>query len=343
MIHIVAFSLKGSELALKISKNLGMENRVFSKTSAVAEGTEQIRVPITEWAEKSFKEADGIIFVGATGIAVRTIAPYVKDKTTDPAVVCIDELGRNSISLLSGHIGGANDLAYTVSEITGANPVISTATDLNKKFSVDSFAVSRNMAISNMKLAKDVSAAVLHNERIGFKSDYPYTGNIPAGLVESEEPELGIYITSGNSSAFRKTLRLIPKNHVLEIGCRRNTPKEKIDNAVRKTLSENNISIKSIRMIASIDLKSDEVGLLEFSDELKVPIVFFTSDELNALQNGDFTVSEFVRKTTGVDCVCERSAVLASTDGKIVIRKIGLDGVTVAVAREPFEFNFGDE
>lgn len=109
MIHIVAFSSKGCELALKISDNLGIENKVFSKTSVSTEGAEQILVPISQWAGESFKEADSIIFVGATGIAVRAIAPHVKDKTTDPAIVCIDELGKNSISLLSGHLGGAND------------------------------------------------------------------------------------------------------------------------------------------------------------------------------------------------------------------------------------------
>lgn len=108
-------------------------------------------------------------------------------------------------------------------------------------------------------------------------------------------------------------------------------------------MSENNISIESIRLIASIDLKSNETSLWELSEELNVPILFFSSDELNALQGKDFTVSEFVKKITGVDCVCERSAVIAATDGELVIKKTGLDGVTVAVAREPFEFNFGDE
>lgn len=341
MIHIVAFSSKGCELALKISEGLDIENRVFSKTSGNSEGTVRIDASLSEWAGESFKRAKGIIFVGATGIAVRAIAPYIKSKTEDPAVICVDELGNYSISLLSGHLGGANNLAYKVSKVIGAKPVISTATDLNEKFSVDSFAKSQNMAIGDMALAKEVSASVLEDKDVGFKSDYPYEGNLPNGLVESDEV-LGIHVTSSEQSIFEKTLRLIPRNHVLGIGCKRNTPKKVIFDAVRKVLKDNDISLEGVKLIASIDLKKDEAGLLEFSKEIGVPSVFFTPYELNTLE-GEFSLSEFVLNVTGVDCVSERSAIIASDNGKMIVKKTGLNGVTVAVVREPFEFKFGGE
>ncbi len=341
MIHIVAFSSKGCELALKISEGLDTENKVFSKTSGNSEGTVHIDVPISHWAGESFKETEGIVFVGATGIAVRAIAPHVKNKAKDPAIVCIDELGKYCISLLSGHLGGANDLTLKISEITGAEPVISTATDLNKKFSVDVFASSRNMAIGSMNLAKEISAAVLENKNIGFKSDYPYSGNLPENFTESEK-NLGIHVTSSNKSIFKKTLRLIPKNLILGIGCRRDTPEDTVNRVVRKVLSDNDISIEGVRLIASIDLKSDEKGLLEFSEKLGVPSVFYTAEELNTLR-GDFSKSDFVLKTIGVDCVSERAAMFPSAEGKVIVPKTGLDGVTVAVVKEPFEFNFGVE
>lgn len=341
MIHIVAFSSKGCGLALKISERLDVKNRVFSKTSGNSEGTIPVEGPIRDWTGESFKEADGIVFVGATGIAVRAIAPHIRSKTEDPAIVCIDELGKYSISLLSGHLGGANDLALKISEITGAEPVISTATDLNRKFAVDSFASSENMAISDMVLAREVSVGILENKKIGFRSDYPYSGELPENITESDE-ELGIYVTSSNNSVFKRTLRLVPGNLVLGIGCRRGTPKETIGKVVRKVLEENNVSILGVRLVASINLKSDEKGLLEFSEELKVPSVFFTADELNTLR-GTFSRSDFVLKTTGVDCVSERAAVFPSENGELIISKTGIDGVTVAVVREPFEFNFGVE
>ncbi len=341
MIHIIAFSSKGCELALKISEGLEEENIVFSKTTGNSEGTIPVDMPLSRWARSSFLEANGIIFVGATGIAVRAIAPHVKNKAKDPAVVCIDELGKFSISLLSGHLGGANNLARKVSTITGAVPVISTATDLNKKFSVDTFASTKNMVISDMVIAKEISAAVLENKKIGFKSDYPYSGKLPENLTESQE-EYGIYVTSSNKSVFEKTLRLIPKNLILGIGCRRDTSKDTIDSVVRKVLSDNDISIEGVRLIASIDLKSDEKGILEFSDSLDVPFVFFPAKKLNTLR-GTFSKSDFVLKTTGVDCVSERAAMLPSAKGELIIRKTGLDGVTVAVVRESYRFNFGVE
>ena len=341
MIHIVAFSSKGCELALRISEGLNVENKVFSKTSGNSEGTIPIEVPIRDWASASFKEADGIVFVGAAGIAVRTIAPHIESKTEDPAIVSIDELGRYSVSLLSGHLGGANDLALKISEITGAEPVISTATDLNRKFAVDTFASSMNLAISDMVLAKEVSAGILDSKNIGFRSDYPYSGELPENLTESDG-ELGIHVTSSDRSIFRKTLRLVPRNLVLGIGCRRNTPKETIDRVVRTVLSENDVSVLGVRLVASIDLKSDEKGLLEFSKELGVPSVFFTAEELNTLE-GTFSKSDFVLETTGVGCVSERAAMFPSGNGELIIRKTGIDGVTVAVVKEPYEFNFGVE
>lgn len=343
MIYIVSFSAKGCELAFRIAEGLKEECRVFSKTSSGSHSAENIDESISRWTGKAFKEAKGIVFVGATGIAVRSVALHLKNKTTDPAVVCVDEKGKYSIPLLSGHLGGANELAEHVASVIDSEAVITTATDINKKFSVDMFSKSNNMHIENMELAKEVSAAILDGRPVGFKSEYPFTGDIPEGLVLMDDGEFGIYITSGNGSPFKKTLRLYPRDHILGIGCRRGISKNAIKKSVMSVLDLYGISIKNVKTIASIDIKSDEEGLLGFAYDNKIPVVFFSSEELNALPYSGFTSSEFVKDTTGVDCVCERSAIAASTDGELVVKKMSDNGVTVAVVKEPFDIDFGDE
>lgn len=343
MIYIVAFSTKGCSTALKISEGLGKKCRVFSKTTGDSTGTEKITRSLSDWTGVAFRETDNIVFVGATGIAVRAIASHIKNKAKDPAVVCVDELGKYSISLLSGHIGGANILAEQIASTIGAETIITTATDINKKFSVDSFAVSRNMAIGSMILAKDVSAAVLDDKFIGFKSDHPIKGNVPEELTMADAGELGIYITSSSIEPFTKTLKLFPKNHILGIGCRRDTTKADIDKLVTSTLISSDVSIKSVRLIASIDLKNKEEGLLKFAEENGIPTTFFSSEELNSLPDIGYSRSDFVIKITGVDCVSERSAMAASIKGELIVKKVSENGVTVALVEEPFEVCFGDE
>ena len=144
---------------------------------------DSIQESVLKWTESRFSADDGILFVGACGIAVRSIAPYVASKKSDPAVLVIDECGKFVISLLSGHLGGANELALTASEILNAQAVVTTATDLHERFAVDIFAKKNGCDIMNMTAAKEVSAAVLAGEKVGFYSEFPWTGTLPQGLI----------------------------------------------------------------------------------------------------------------------------------------------------------------
>ena len=135
---------------------------------------DSISISHTEWTNRQFGQADAIIFVCACGIAVRSIAPFVKSKKTDPAVLVVDECGKYVISLLSGHLGGANELAETVARLLGALPIITTATDLHHQFAVDVFAKKNGCAIASMKAAKEFSAAMLAGESVGFYSEYDW-------------------------------------------------------------------------------------------------------------------------------------------------------------------------
>ena len=278
-----------------------------------------------------------MVFVGSCGIAVRKIAPYVHDKRTDPAVLCVDELGTFVIPLLSGHIGGANALARKLAESLHATPVITTATDINRKFSVDTWATEHGCAISSMKLAKAVSAAILEGD-IPLKSDFPIVGNLPNGVIPGENGNLGIYLTITDKEPFENTLRLTPKLLHLGIGCRRGTEKEAIANAVEQVFRENGLDFRAVKCAASIDLKQDEEGLLSFCKEQNVPIQFYTAQELESVP-GEFTPSPFVQKVTGVDNVCERSALVGADN--LIVKKTACHGVTVAVAMENWEVHFG--
>ncbi|MCL2033053.1 MAG: cobalt-precorrin 5A hydrolase [Methanomassiliicoccaceae archaeon] len=336
-IRIIAFSRRGCELSQKVRKALARhECEIYSKTAADADGTEKIEGSVSAWTGESFRTSDAVIFIGAAGIAVRHISPFLKNKTVDPAVICIDETGRFVIPLLSGHIGGANDLAKEISQGIGAEPVVTTATDIHGRFSVDSYAVRNNLHIGNMAAVKDISSLIVDDKRVGLALEVPIPDGIPPELDLNGNEDIGIFISYGRSEGpFKRTLKLTPRCHILGIGCRKGTPVRSIEALVKEVLEEEDISVKSVKAVASIDLKRDEAGLLEFSQKMKVEPVFFSSEHLASLPNIGFTSSERVKAITGVDNVCERAAFAASTDGKLVVKKTSKSGVTLAVVREP--------
>lgn len=286
---------------------------------------------------ESFASSEILVFVGSCGIAVRKIAPYVHDKRTDPAVVCVDGLGTFVIPLLSGHIGGANALSRRIAESLHATPVITTATDINRRFSVDTWATEHGCTISSMKLAKAVSAAILERD-IPLKSDFSIAGTLPNGVISGETGNIGIYLTVTDKEPFENTLRLIPKLLHLGIGCRRGIEKEAVERAVAQVFQENGLDFRAVKCAASIDLKQHEEGLLSFCQEHNIPITFYTAEKLKDLP-GDFMPSPFVQKVTGVDNVCERAALLGADH--LIVKKTACHGVTVALAMENWEVHFG--
>ena len=261
-ISIIVFSECGAELAARLialSDN-GHEVKGYI-AQRHAEGTAfESFVSVYKLTERLFDTVDAIVFIGACGIAVRAVAPLVKSKLTDPAVVVCDETGRFAISLLSGHAGGANRLTEQIAALIGATPVITTASDSH------------------------------------------------AALDDAEQP----------------------KNFVLGIGCRRGLSAETIERAATILLWDQKIPLVRICKVATIDVKRDEDGLLEFAKAHKLPLRFYSAEELAGVQ-GEFSSSEQVLQAVGVDNVCERAAVLRGGIGKLILRKAVKDGVTVAV------------
>ena len=211
----IAFTENGAKIVKMLVREIGVKGYVFEKYKT--DGLETFN-NVSSLVRDIFKKYNAIVFVGACGIAVRSIAPYVKDKAKDPAVVVVDEKGNFAIPILSGHIGGANDLSEKIAALTSGVAVITTATDINKKFSVDTFAVRNNLHIGDTKLIKEISSRILNDKKVGLYTDYKLK-NVPDCFEESNE--VGICISDDDKKPFRTTLNLMPKNVVLGIGCRK--------------------------------------------------------------------------------------------------------------------------
>lgn len=336
---VIAFTRNGCEIAKKVKAALLTEDdqcRLFTLAKLGMAEFEPYQAPLSEFVRPLFQWADALVFVSSTGIAVRGIANWVKSKTEDPAVIVIDETAKFVISLLSGHIGQANELTNFLAEKLGSIAVVTTATDVNKKFAVDAWAAKNGLFISNMKTAKKVSSAILESN-IPLYSDFPIMSELPSGTCSGTDGELGIYIGYKTMEPFQETLTLVPRVLNIGIGCRKGTTADAIEAVVSQILLENGIYPQAISSAASIDLKQNEAGLLEFCRNRNLPIKFYTGAQLQNVQ-GEFTKSEFVRSITGVDNVCERAAALDAE--KVIVKKTAYNGVTVALAQKRWEVKF---
>lgn len=340
--EIICFSAGGMETAISVAEGLGAEAGctlwVKSKYVDDDERFEQVKEKLPEWTCGHW-DRELLVFVGAVGIAVRAIAPSVSSKTSDPAVVVLDEKGKFCIPLLSGHLGRANEYALAIAGITGSIPVVTTATDINQRFAVDVFARNNGLCISSMVLAKEVSAALLANRTVGVYSEFPIEEKIlPRGLCriteqeEARQYELGVYIgVHCPQGWFARTLYLIPDVLCIGMGCRKGTETAGAAQLLQQVFLENRLDKRAVRSLSSIDIKKEEQALCKLSGELNVPFVCYGAEELKQAE-GEFSSSAFVRDITGVDNVCERSAVLSSQGGRLIVKKTARNGVTVAVA-----------
>ena len=326
-IAIICFSLTGWETGSRLKAGLESLDNIVTLEGKSRYLPKSIEENTGQWTEERFSDSDAVVFVGACGIAVRSIAPYVQKKTKDPAVLVIDECGKFVISLLSGHLGGANELTLKASEILGANPVITTATDLHNRFAVDVFAKKNGCKIFNMKAAKEVSAALLSGEKVGFFSDFSWEGELPKGPVYKER------------KPFKETVSIVPPAVVLGMGCRKGKDTKSVEQTAEKSLKEAGIYKEAVACLTTIDIKKEEEAFLAVSKEWGISFLTYTGEELLCVP-GEFTPSSFVRSVTGVDNVCERSAVLGAEGGALIQKKAGDNGVTTALALKDWRIHF---
>lgn len=320
--------------------------------AAYAEGSllHPLDVSVKVWTEDAFKKYDALIFVGAAGIAVRSIAPFVQDKFKDPAVLVIDEKGQYVIPILSGHAGGANELALALASELGAQPVLTTATDVQKRFAVDVFAVRNRLLLTDRIKAKMISADILNGISVGvyFGDDSLLPKSVdgialPEGLHIVQTPkESRIAIDYRQIGKKMVALHLIPKDFLwIGVGCKKGRDGQAIEAALQKFMEEHCLCKEAVAGMASIDLKAGEGGILELCDRHGWPFQTFTAEELSGVR-GCFTASDFVRQQTGVDNVCERAAVCAAgPDGKLIVGKRRWPGITLAAAVVNRGLDFG--
>ncbi len=334
-IAIISLTENGRKISQKVAENL--ENctcYAFEKHCS----NEISFANLGKLTAEIFGKYNALIYICACGTAVRVIAPHIVSKFTDPAVIAVDEQGKFAVSLLSGHIGGANALAKKVAKIIGATPVITTATDIGGKFSPDSFAAANHLQITDAVLAKEVAAAVVNGESVGFYSDFPCR-NIPDFFLEGAE--IGICVSnSRDKKPFKKTLHLIAKNIVVGVGCRKNTNPEKFAEFICRILEKNDIPLFRVCQLNTIDAKKGEAAVAELAKKMNLPANFYSAEKLMNV-SGEFSRSEFVMKAVGADNVCERSAAILG--GRIIIPKQAENGMTFAAAELHVDIDFEKE
>ncbi|WP_051671619.1 cobalt-precorrin 5A hydrolase [Oribacterium sp. P6A1] len=296
-------------------------------------------------------KASAIIFIGSTGIAVRAIAPFIKHKSEDPAVMVIDEAGHFVISLLSGHLGGANELTDYISKLISAEPVITTASDIEGAFSVDVFAKENGFIISDFGKAKEAQAKVLRGEKLRIYSDIGMEnlrkrpGIAEAEMLSSKEIDKADIVISYRTKYLQYEepvirpfdaigLRLTAKRIYVGIGARKGVSEEDVMKAYDNCLKSSGIDPSSVAALVSIDIKKNEQGILTFSYKREIPFITYTPEELSSLE-GDFAASAFVQSVTGVSNVCERAAAYAASRNgceKVLVHKQIYGNVTLAIA-----------
>ncbi len=284
------------------------------------------------FVKENFAKGEKLLFIGAVGIAVRAIAPYICSKDKDPAVVVVDDKGQYAIPLLSGHLGGANRLAQEIAAALLGNAVITTATDIHGVFAADEWAAKQGMPVRNIEHIKHVSSKLLRGERVCLHTDEAELSLLPKGVVLKQPSEIyiGTSLTKG-----QKKLHVVPKCCVLGVGCRKGIDAKEIEDLFAEVCKE--VCEEAFYAVASIDLKKEEAGLLAFCEKHKLGLYTFSALELQEVP-GQFSASDFVKKTTGVDNVCERSAVKMT--GKLLLQKQSQNGVTMAVGQKKLDLQF---
>lgn len=368
---LITCSVRGYATMQKLAKKL--ENisgaEIIAKVKCEALPEVSMKETVKACVDEYFEQVDAIVFVTASGIAVRSVAEHLTHKSKDPAIVCMDECSKHVISLVSGHAGGANALTQMLADVMWATPVITTATDVEGRFSIDDYAREHNLVVTDWEKAKAISAEVLttgaepvwmdeaevlqeeEKNACEIRKEQKSTGiDGCENEINVQELQIGshqVIITPQDGSVDVQTLQLIPRCIVAGVGCKKGTPVDKIEHAVQDAFAKAGLRMEALCAVVSIDLKKEEAGLLEFCETRNVPFETYAAEELQAVP-GTYSASEFVSGVTGVDNVCERSAVKYASEhgmnqgeqllgrqakhGELLLRKQAYGGVTVALA-----------
>ena len=332
-VAIISVSDKGQNLAFDLKEKLDMDSTIIK--------CDLYHKNVKKYFPILFYEYDAIIAIMASGILIRSIAPLIESKTTDPAVINIDDNGKFVISTLSGHIGGANELTNKISNLIDATPVITTSTDVNNKLGIDVLARDLYLSIDNPKEILYFNKAILEGREISltvnpnknFEYLFEYLNMTPMEINVSIYYTSRIPVDEVRVTMDEHELILKEKKIVVGIGCRRDKEYEKIREGFVKSLDDLNILPSRVNLLASAEIKKDEKGILELSENFRIPVNFVEIDKLKLFESDDVSKSEFVYSKFGIYGVCEPSAlIMAGYESKLIYKKTSYDGVTISVA-----------
>lgn len=316
---IITYTEDGLAIAKKISKSIDAD--IFYKDKSVA-----------DLLKEKWSTLENIIFISASGIAVRKIAPLVKDKYTDPAVIVIDDKAKHVISLLSGHIGRANELCIRLADELGADPVITTASDNRGLEALDIYLKEHGYAYNSKEALTSIMGAIVNAKKIYLDADSDFTFKYDGFTNDKDEAAYAIVQSEDyDISDEENKLIIFKKKYNVGVGLRRGTDFDVLENAFHKVLKEMNINTKAIKRFGSIDIKKDEKALLMLCDKYERELIFYTSDELNKVED-ILEKSDFVKKITGAYSVSEAACQLLG--GEIILRKKIIDSITFSITEE---------
>jgi cobalt-precorrin 5A hydrolase len=353
-IAVVAITRRGVETALKIQETLekaGLNSKVYAPKKYSQNGVVPLDVKFADFTRDNYNGLDALVGVMAAGIIIRAVAPLLESKLSDPAVVCVDSTGKFVVSLLSGHYGGANELARIIADGIGGTAVITTASEAMGKQSVDELARILHLSIQNPESLVGVNIAIVNGDKLVLV----LVGNIDVPLdpiscyevkkaqngVEALEIinnyDAGIIVTNEPVSIhkFVKPFTILKaKRLVVGLGARKEASVDSMIQAVWTGLKLANVPIANVTSFATVDIKRDSPEMIKAVEQLGKPLEFLSVDALASVKHRDLSPdSQLVQEKIGVGGVCERAAILAAgKNPKLILKKMKLNGVTVAIA-----------
>lgn len=349
---IISLTIQGANLGQRIKLLLEEDTHCYEKSGRNSGLPCESFEKLSELMSEVFKSYDRILCIMSTGIVIRVIAPFIVHKSKDPAILVMDELGQNIISLLSGHLGGANEWTLELAEKLDSNPVITTATDVNKYPAPDVLARKLNFKIDNFNDLVKINSAIVNGDKVSYFIDsdlihcheyierakeYGIKLNsikLDSNCFVSEKSDFYVIITDKIVDISGVVLFLRPPTMVVGIGCRRGTSTEEIKFAVESSCQAQKRSIKSIFAAASVYLKKDEKGLLDYMRELNIPISFYAEEDIKrVIAENNIIESDFVKTKLGVGNICETTAILQGKSQDIIQPKTIYPKTTVAIVQ----------
>ena len=324
-IAILSVTNQGKHVSDKIYDEL-IQNPLFINVT-------QYHKNVIQTINNIFDKYDCIIGIMASGILIRSIAPHVTSKLSDPAVLLIDDNANFVISLLSGHFGGANDLTVKIADILDSTPVITTSTDVNNKIGIDSIAKRYFCLLENPKNIKFINRALVDNRKVDLYLPDKYSFIITDDLKESYNIHINNEYDYIVSVIDNHEVILKPRKLVMGIGARRDIAASKVENAINQACNILEIPPERIDFFATADVKANEKGILENINELNKELIIIPMEEIKSYQNDECSKSDFVMKQFGVKGVCEPTALIANDDNsRLIFKKTAYNGVTIAVS-----------